>query len=137
MKTKSIIFSVFICIIIFIGSASAQNSNTKQCLSYEPAEVNLKGKLMRKAVVNASERKETIWIVKLNAAVCVEADAGNEFNPAFERITDVQLVFNAEQLRKYRTLENQKVSLTGTLFAGHTQHHFTEVLLTVADVKKK
>jgi hypothetical protein len=46
------------------------------------------------------------------------------------------LVFSSDQLVKYRSLQNQKISVSGTLFAGHTQHHFTEVLLVVTEVKK-
>lgn len=139
-SNKSFFLTIFALILIAAaGSANAfaQNAKKKQCLAYEPATVNLDGKLMRKVVVNASEQKETIWVVKLDNAVCVAADADNELNSAVERVTDVQLVLNSKQFRGIRALQNQKVTVTGTLFAGHTQHHFTEVLLMVTDFEKR
>lgn len=142
MKSKTI-YSVFFLIVfclLFTGNAfsvSAQTKKNAKCLVYEPEIVNLSGKLIRKIFVNASEQKETVWLVKLESPNCVASDAGNEFNSAFNKITEVQLVFNNEQLRKSKNLVNQKVFVTGTLFAGHTQHHFTDVLLMVAEVKKK
>lgn len=139
-SNRSIFLAIFTLILIAAaGSANAfaQDAKNNQCLAYEPATVSLDGKLMRKVVVNASEQKETIWIVKLDNAVCVAADADNEINPAVERVTDIQLVLNSKQFRGIRALQNQKVTVTGTLFAGHTQHHFTDVLLMVTDFKKR
>jgi hypothetical protein len=138
MKNKSIklIFSFIFILSAASVAALAQTSGNKQCLAYEPATVNLEGKLTRKAVVNASEQKENIWVLKLNKQICVAADADNEFNPAIEQTAEVQLVFSSDQLAKYRSLQNQKISVIGTLFAGHTQHHFTEVLMLVARIKK-
>ena len=138
MKNKSIklIFSFIFILAATSVVALAQTSNDKQCLAFEPTTVNLKGKLIRKAVVNASEQKENIWVLKLNNEICVAADANNEFNTAAERITEVQLVFSPDRLAKNRGLQNQNISIIGTLFGGHTQHHFTRVLMMVAKVKK-
>jgi hypothetical protein len=138
MKNKSINLIVYFIFILIATSFNAlpQTSNGKQCNAYEPTTVNLTGKLKRKAVINASEQKENIWVLKLNNEICVTADANNEINLAFERIAEVQLVFSSDQLVKYRSLQNQKISVSGTLFAGHTQHHFTEVLLMITEVKK-
>ncbi|HSK71733.1 MAG TPA: DUF4431 domain-containing protein [Pyrinomonadaceae bacterium] len=140
ITSNKFIFSAiftFIFIIAGSGNAFAQNAASKKCLFYEPATVSLDGKLTRKVVVNASEQKETIWILKLNEIVCVAADENNEFNPAVEKVSDVQLVLNSKQFRVIRDLQNQKVSVTGTLFAAHTQHHFTDVLLIVTKFRKK
>jgi hypothetical protein len=133
LKRFPIVLFIFL---VFCFSVSAQKTAAEKCLSYEPAVVKLNGKLSRKTVTNASEQKETIWVLTLDKAVCVDADAENEFNPAFERITEVQLVLKSEQIRKFRALQNQNISVTGTLFAGHTQHHFTEVLIMVAGGEK-
>ena len=139
MKNKSIklIFSFIFILSVTAVAALAQTSGNKQCLAYEPATVTLKGKLLRKAVINASEQTEVIWVLKLEDSVCVAADAENEFNPSVESVTEVQLVLNREHLIKSRDLQNRKISVNGALFAGHTQHHFTDVLLMVANVKKK
>ena len=125
-------------VLLFAGqSTRAQTAKNQTCLAYEPAETILDGQLTRRAVFNASEQKETVWIVKLRAAQCVVADAENETNPAVKSVSEVQLVLTAEQMRRARSLLNQKITVSGTLFGAHTQHHFTEVLLIVSEITKK
>jgi hypothetical protein len=138
MKNKSLkLISSFIFILTVTSlSVSAQTSKSKQCLAYEPATVTLKGKLTKKAVINASEQKQVIWLLKLEESVCVAADTENEINHQVESITEIQLVLNKEQLIKYRDLRNRTIAVRGSLFAGHTQHHFTDVLLMVINVKR-
>lgn len=134
-KSFKLILS-FILIIAGNAITSAQTFKDKKCLSYESAEVSLRGKLTRKVVINASDQKETIWVIKLDQTVCLAADPENEINSGFERVVEMQLVLNKEQFAKHRGLINQNITVTGTLFAGHTQHHFTEVLMIVTDMKK-
>ena len=136
---KTVVSSlIFAAVLLFAGQTTfAQTAKNKSCLAYEPAQTTLDGQLTRRAVVNASEQKETIWVVRLRAPQCVAADAGNEFNPAIERVSEVQLVLTGEQMRRFRPMINQKITVAGTLFAAHTQHHFTEVLLIVSEMAKK
>lgn len=129
---------VFAAVLIFAAPTTrAQTAKNKTCLVYEPAKTTLDGQLTRRAVVDASEQKEMIWLVKLRSAQCVAADAENEMNPAIESVSEVQLVLTAEQMRRARPLLNQKITVAGTLFAAHTQHHFTEVLMIVSELTKK
>lgn len=135
---KSFILTLVFAVLVFAAQAThAQTAKIKTCLEYEPANATLDGQLMRRAVVNASEQKETIWIVKLRAPQCVAADAENEMNAAVESVSEVQLVLTADQMRRARSLVNQKITIAGTLFAAHTQHHFTEVLMIVGEISKK
>jgi hypothetical protein len=113
------------------------NSKTAKCLSYEPEKVSLRGQLLRKTLVNASNQKETIWTIKLDAPVCINADAENEMNVKQNRVTDVQLVLTTEMFKKYRAQLNKKIEASGTLFGGHTQHHFTDVLMIVEEIKAR
>lgn len=135
--------SIFLLLILFAARQDALAQVSKQtepkhktadCLSYEPEKVSLRGRLLRKTIVNASNQKETIWTLKLDAPVCVKADRGNEFNAAVARVTDVQLVLSAEQFKKYRAHLNKKTIAGGTLFGAHTQHHFTDVLMIVEEI---
>jgi hypothetical protein len=137
--TKLLFLSLaFAAVLIFaMQTTHAQTAKNKTCFSYEPAKTTLEGQLTRRAVVNASEQKETIWVIKLNAAQCVAADAENEMNPAIESVSEVQLVLTSEQMRRLRPLLNEKITVAGTLFAAHTQHHFTEVLMIVGEMAKK
>ncbi|HEX8399908.1 MAG TPA: DUF4431 domain-containing protein [Pyrinomonadaceae bacterium] len=133
MRFIKLLLFVFISIV----SVAAANAQTAKCLSYEPKKVSLRGHLLRKSVVNASNQKETIWTIKLDAPICVKADAGNEFNVAVKRLTDVQLVLSSEQFKKYRANLNKKIEAGGTLFGAHTQHHFTNVLMIVEEIKAR
>lgn len=140
MKSVNLIL-LFILFVSALQSATAQVSKqtgsknkTAKCLAYEPEKVSLRGQLSRKTVVNASNQKETIWTLKLDAPACVNADAENEFNVKQNRVLDVQLVLTAEMFKKYRALVNKKIAARGTLFGAHTQHHFTDVLMIVEEV---
>lgn len=138
-RFKSIIRSaLFFGILMFVAATPfTQGGENKSCLAYEPATVTLSGKLSRRPVFDASGRRQTIWVIKLAEPVCVNADPANEMNAAVGRVSEIQLVFTAEQVRRYRALLNQKVQLKGRLFAAHTQHHFTDVLMMVGEAKKK
>lgn len=130
MNPKKFIFTIFLSL-IFVFAAQAQNN----CLSYEPENVSLSGKLTRLAMKNISGRKETIYVLKLKTPICVDADAQNEYNPRQSGIKDVQLAFDAEKYKSARALLNKNVSVSGTLFGEHTQHHFTKVLMSVSEIK--
>ncbi|HEX8197033.1 MAG TPA: hypothetical protein VF571_12650, partial [Pyrinomonadaceae bacterium] len=78
MRFIKLLLFIFIC----TASIAVADAQTGKCLNYEPEKVSLRGQLLRKSVVNASNQKETIWTIKLDAPVCVKADAGNEFNVA-------------------------------------------------------
>ena len=123
--------SAFFLSLLFVFAAQAQTD----CLNYEPENVTLNGKLVRLSIKNVSNQKETIYVLKLVAPICVKADAENEYNPAQNNIKDVQLVLDSEKYRSSRSLVNKNVIVSGTLFGEHTQHHFTKVLLTVSEIK--
>lgn len=136
-------------VLFFFAAANAQQNSVKSsspvakpgasaCLAYEPEAVSLRGRLLRKTFVNASKQKEVVWILKLSAPICVKADTEeNEFNISRKRVTDVQLVLDADKYRKNTAAPNKQIEASGTLFGAHTQHHFTDVLLIVGDIKPR
>lgn len=130
MNPKKIIFAVFLSL-IFVFASNAQTD----CLNYEPENVALSGKLTRLSMKNVSGQKETIYVLKLKTPICVNADANNEYNPQQNGIRDIQLAFDAEKYKSSRALLNKNVSVSGTLFGEHTQHHFTKVLMMVSEIK--
>jgi len=85
--------------------------------------------------MNVSGQKEVVWILRLAKPVCVNADEASDFNVERSRVTDVQLVLEADMFKKYRALLGKKVRAMGTLFGEHTAHHFTPVLLDVTAVE--
>ena len=108
-----------------------------QCLQYEPATVDLDGQILRSTFVNASGRKETVWLLKLDAPICVDSDGADGINQKAENIRRLQLVLTPNDYKNYQKYLTKKVSASGTLFYGHTQHHFTEVLLSVTVIRLK
>lgn len=130
MKPKKFIFVVFLSL-IFVFATHAQTD----CVNYEPENVTLSGKLARLSMKNVSGQKETIYVLKLKTPICVNADAENEYNQQQNGVRDIQLAFDAEKYKSARLLLNKNVSVSGTLFGEHTQHHFTKVLMMVSEIK--
>ena len=130
------LFSIVFALSAFNIIAAPPVAGTMQgCLNYEPAEIALEGTISRRTFLNASDQKEVVWILRLAKPVCVNADEGSNFNVERSRVTDVQLVLEADMFAKYRGLLGKRVRAMGTLFGEHTNHHFTPVLLDVTAVK--
>lgn len=110
------------------------------CKSYEPAVVELSGKLVRKTLagppnyqdVHKGDAPETVWLLKLNYPICVDQDrAQPDINPAKKKVRIVQLVLGNDGEARAKSLSGKRVQTAGTLFAAHTGHHHTPVFLTV------
>jgi hypothetical protein len=137
MRFATIFLLIFICLISALAARAQTATAAARCLSYEPETVNLSGLAARRTFVNASDKKETVWILRLDAPVCVKRDAENEFNVERNRVRDVQLVLTAEQYKQFQSNLNKKVAARGKLFGAHTQHHFTDVLMIVEEIKAR
>ena len=109
-------------------------TTVSQCLRYEPASFSLNGQIVRGRFVNASNKAELVWLLKLDASVCVDGDGGDSINQKAENVVRLQLVLTPTDYQRFGKYSNQRVSVDGTLFYGHTQHHFTEVLLSVSAI---
>ena len=124
-------------IVLGLAAFNSHANNTQNgCLNYEPETVSLTGTLLRRSAVNVSGQKEVIWVLRLAKPACVNASEGDDFNVKRTRVTDVQLVLEPEMFAKYRGLIGKKSTARGTLFGEHTAHHFTPVLLDVAEMKR-
>lgn len=132
--------------LLILLSASAVCASAQECLSYEPAEVQLSGTLSKQVVpgppnyqdVKKGDKAETIWILTLNKAVCVTGNT-DDVNEPEQNVTDLQLVLQPNhfaQLSRMPGRNTQVVSL-GKLFHAHTAHHRTKVLLDVKEIKQK
>jgi len=76
---------------------------------------------------------ETIVIVELDEPVCLLGDTSSRYNSrSHANVTAIQLVLEG---RLYRHLVNDRVRVTGTLFAARTPHHRTPVVLTVKSLR--
>ena len=143
MTKQKICARLFIIALLLLTSAAA--ASAQDCLSYEPAEVNLTGTILKKtfpgppnyANIRRGDAPETIWILHLSGPVCVTGNT-DETNVPERRVTDMQLVLDGDGYTRFRKFMGGRISVrvTGKLFHAHTAHHRTSVLLTVEDMQK-
>ena len=128
-------------IMLFLGNLLLANSVVASCLEYEPNIIEVSGTLVREiypgrpnyeSIINGDE-SVTVWVLKLKASVCVvESD---EINIKEDNETEIQLVLDQNQYKKYQSLIGSSVSVTGKLFHSHTGHHYKRLLLNINDIK--
>jgi hypothetical protein len=114
-----------------------------QCLQYEPNVVSLSGVIVREthpgrpnySSVAEGDEPETIWVLKLEKAICVLA--GNDIDVEEQNQKEIQLVLNDNQYRRYRSLLGQKVTVTGRLFHQISGHHHKTLLLTTSEIRRR
>lgn len=121
-----------------VGSAAS----SARCLSYEPARVSLSGELTSRSVpgppnyssIARGDFAETILILVLDSPICVSAGtSGGQNSRGHFNVTQVQLVVSGAS---QRGLLHRHVRASGTLFAAHTRHHRTPVVLMVESLGK-
>jgi hypothetical protein len=120
---------------------STPGSIAAQCLEYEPKVVRLSGVIVREthpgrpnyeSIANGDE-PETIWVLKLNKAICVLAS--DDINVEADNEKEIQLVLEAEQYKRHRRLLGQRVTASGKLFHSHTGHHHKTLLLKTDEIR--
>ena len=129
-------------VLLAVVTAFARSPSWAGCLEYEPAEVELHGKLTRAIFpglpnfedVKKGDNPDVAWVLQLPNPICVNAKQNDSLNEAAKDIKTVQLVILGEGMKRYKALIGKKVVVKGGLFHGHTGHHHTEVLLTVKDI---
>ena len=132
-------------ILLLLAAAPAQGlaQAGQQCLSYEPATVSLRGRLLRRTFpgppdyesVKRGDKPETYWILHLDAPVCVAASADND---AESGVTDLQLILSTADYARFRKFVGRaiRVDVQGKLSHAVTGHHHTPVLLEVTEMLK-
>ena len=136
---------LLVSLILLLSVSFSSNALSPQgCLSYEPATVNLKGKITRKTFagppnyenVKKGDTPEPYWILNLTKLICVNADEkiiGGEKQE--KNVFRIQLVLTEEQYSQYKRLLGKRVEVSGKLWHAHTGHHHTNILLTVTEIK--
>ena len=115
------------------------------CRSYEPAVVTLHGSLIRKTFpgppnysdIHKGDRAETYFLLNLDSPICLDMDKSDpDLRPSQKNVRTVQLVLEEGTYERFKPLLGKKVVASGSLFAAHTGHHHTPVLLTVANLEQ-
>jgi hypothetical protein len=126
-----------------IGTRLAvSTSQDRRSVHYEPTVVELKGKLI---VLNKygppnygetphQDQKVRVTVLDISTPVDVLADPGSELNSETVRnVSQIQMAFSGST---YKKLVGRMVVAKGTLFRGHTGHHYTEVVMNVIGVRE-
>jgi|SRR5215472_5083072 len=131
---------IVVFLLTFLPLVSSAQMQIAGCKSYEPAVVELSDKLVRNTFaeppnyqdVHKGDAPETVWLLKLDSPICVDQDpAQPDLNPAQKKFRSVQLVLGNDGEERATLLSGKRVQTAGTLFAAHTGHHHTPVVLTV------
>jgi hypothetical protein len=94
---------------------------------FEPEQVKLVGTLHRKTFLinpgSGREGRESHYVLALDESVEVATARGDDRT----EVDELQVASRSEDwLESYH---GRRVRLTGTLFPGHTRHHFTRVMV--------
>ena len=127
------------CLVAAVGLVAVDAD--ARCLTYEPAQVSLTGKLeMRNVPGPPSYRSlargdlpEVIYVLLLDEPICVNGDPTSVQNKlGHAKVDEIQLVVKASRAR---THVGKRVRATGELSAGQGSHHRTPVVLTVKGLR--
>jgi uncharacterized protein YecT (DUF1311 family) len=136
-------FAIAIALLAVVQlEAAAQD---RRWLSYEPATVELEGRLvtqLKYGPPNYGEQPKTdqkgkVPILVLTDPINVRGVPGHFYNAeSVEGIRQIQLAFiNIAPV--YKELIGKDVIVKGTLFHAHTGHHYTDVVLDVRSIEGK
>jgi hypothetical protein len=129
--------TIRIILLLALGASDVATADTA-CLRYEPVRVAIEGVVERQTLsgppgyesVEAGDRAETYWFLKLQAPICVDGPP-DELNTREEGVSEVQLNLEAEQYAAFQQLVGQRARATGTLTHAISGNHHTPVLLKV------
>lgn len=137
---KLTLIALFVLILIRGFETAAQD---KHWVSYEPALVELEGKLtvaLKYGPPNYGERPKTdakvrVPVLVLIKPVNVRGTPGEAFSAkSVKGVRRIQLIFNTET--PYKQLIGRKVLVKGTLFHAFSGHHYTDVVMDVRSVNQ-
>jgi uncharacterized protein YecT (DUF1311 family) len=136
---------ILVLLVVITAAHLGALAQSQRWLSYEPATVELEGRLVTRwkyGPPNYGEQPKTdekvkVPILVLDYAVNVRGKAGDLINAeSVEGVKQVQLGF-AYGETAHKQLIGKDVVATGTLFHAHTGHHYTDVVLMVRSIETK
>jgi hypothetical protein len=137
-RIRDVLPRLVVVLLISLAALAVAPAGHARCLQYEPASATLTGTLSSKLVpgppgytsLARGDQPETIWILTLDAPICVSGDRRHP--KSHSDITEVQLILGSTAAR---ALVTKPVRAVGTLSASKTGHHRTPVVLTVKQLR--
>ena len=131
----------FRSILIFILLLTVQPVYAEDAYKFDPAVVELTGKLEKKLFYGPpgygenleKDSKEHAVILMLSKPISVMAEKGDQFNETRKNVKEIQLI-NLKEIPLSKYLQ-KKVKVTGKLSSAITGHHHTKVLIEIEDIQ--
>jgi hypothetical protein len=122
----------------FAAGANAYSADCRS-VSYEPASVTLKGKVLISSSRHPNGTALTSPILRLESPVTVEPSAQADPVNVRERcVREIQLSSPSPDLHSgLLRLGTQVVAVTGTLFHEHTAWHVRKIVMQVQSIDKQ
>lgn len=140
MKRILRLLEISLCCLFFLGrSFTLAIERPAPCLPLEPAPVTLDGTLRRQNFTNdalPSDQPEVYWVLHLRKSICVEKGDDEFLEQDVKSISKIQLVLKPDVHKTYQNVIDNVARVSGTLFAAHSTHHHTALLLSVDKIEK-
>ncbi|MBI1749101.1 MAG: DUF4431 domain-containing protein [Acidobacteria bacterium] len=144
MTPRKVTIAALFALTVSLGLTIA--AQQRRSLSYEPAVVELQGRLtieLKYGPPNYGEQPRTdaklkVPVLRLHEPIDIRGNPEDTLNAeSVEGVKELQLIFKSGTA--YKQLISKRVLVKGTLFRGHSGHHFTDVVMNVSsiEVKKK
>jgi len=136
---------IVMALLVSLSGSRISQLEPAGCRSYEPAVVTLHGSLIRKTFpgppnysdIHKGDRAETYFLLNLDSPICLDMDkSGPDLRPSQKNVRTVQLILEEGTYERFKPLLGKEVVARGSLFAAHTGHHHTPVLLTVSNLEQ-
>ena len=143
LGVKTFIKIVLVLVVCGIAGFYLLDNGSSNFLHFEPNVVHVQGLLELRKEYGPPNFGETpkedvviqVPILKPNAPVNVRGDPKSDINRASaEDVTEMQVLMYAIPVSTHQKYFGTCVSITGTLFTGHTGHHHTDVLITAQKI---
>ena len=131
----------FRSILILASLLVVQSVYAADTFKFEPAVVNLTGKLIKKEFFGPpgygedpkTDSKEHAAILLLSQPIRVVAGKDDQFNETRKNVKEVQLI-NVKRITLSPYIQ-KKVKVTGKLSSAITGHHHTDVLIEIDTIE--
>jgi hypothetical protein len=131
--------------LLVLASCYSQVAPQSQALNFEPAVVELRGRLVeteRYGPPNygedpATDAKIRVLVVQLQEPITVRGDTGNTANlETMTGVREIQLLLRPRVVEEYRQLVGRGVLARGTLSRAVTGEHYTAVVMTLLSLRE-
>ena len=136
------VVTIVTSIVLFAVAITAQD---RQWLLYEPATVELEGRVVIRSKYRPpnygedpkTDEKVKVLFLVLTKPINVVGIEGHEYNArSVQGAREIQLIIT-DGKPKHKNLVGKNVVVKGTLFHAHTGHHYTDLVMTARSLEVK